>query len=236
MRAVKPYLRERAVEYARRWAFSRNPLFYDYTGIGGNCTNFISQCLYAGGCVMNFTPVYGWYYLDPDARSAAWTGVEFLYDFLITNMGPGPFAQEVNPGGLEIGDVIQLANADGDYYHTLLVTGFADDTYLVAAQSNDAFDRPLNTYEYADARFLHILGIGVEYVPEDDCYEALLEGQDITAQPPMDLPMPEVPDMPEALPVMEVPSEEDVPPTNERQSLSQARGTPDLPRTTSQRG
>ena len=59
------YNRERARAYAERWAFDRNPLFADYTGIGGNCTNFVSQCVYAGSCRMNFTPVFGWYYIDP---------------------------------------------------------------------------------------------------------------------------------------------------------------------------
>ncbi|MBR5616363.1 MAG: amidase domain-containing protein, partial [Clostridia bacterium] len=38
-----PYMRERAVEYALRWALSRNPLFPDFAGIGGDCTNFVSQ-------------------------------------------------------------------------------------------------------------------------------------------------------------------------------------------------
>ena len=33
------YRRERAVEYARRWALSRNPLFENYTGIGGRLAN-----------------------------------------------------------------------------------------------------------------------------------------------------------------------------------------------------
>ena len=37
----KPYNRERAVEYARRWALSRNPLFENFSGIGGDCTNFV---------------------------------------------------------------------------------------------------------------------------------------------------------------------------------------------------
>ena len=45
MIVTKPYNRARAVEYAQRWALSRNPLFYDFTGGGGNCTNFVSQCL-----------------------------------------------------------------------------------------------------------------------------------------------------------------------------------------------
>lgn len=60
------YDRAQAVAYARRWALSRNPLFYDFTGIGGDCTNFVSQCLLAGCCVMDYEPVFGWYY-----RSAA---------------------------------------------------------------------------------------------------------------------------------------------------------------------
>ena len=55
------YLRGRAVAYAERWALSRNPLFYDFAGVGGDCTNFVSQCILAGCCTMNFTPTYGWY-------------------------------------------------------------------------------------------------------------------------------------------------------------------------------
>ena len=181
MRLIKPYLRERALSYAKEWAFSRNPLFYDYTGIGGNCTNFVSQCLYAGSCEMNFTPVYGWYYLSEQERTAAWTGVEYLFNFLIGNRGVGPFGREVAESELVVGDVIQLAREDGVFYHTLLVCGFADDTYLVAAQSDDAFDRPLNTYNYASARYIHIEGVGVDYLAPPDCYEALIKGERIAA-------------------------------------------------------
>ena len=36
MLLTRPYFRERAVEYARRWALSRNPLFIDFTGVGGD--------------------------------------------------------------------------------------------------------------------------------------------------------------------------------------------------------
>lgn len=53
------YDREAAVAYAKRWAFSRNPAFYDFSRIGGDCTNFASQCIYAGAKVMNFTPTFG---------------------------------------------------------------------------------------------------------------------------------------------------------------------------------
>ena len=60
MLVERRYDRDRALTYAREWAMSRNPLFIDYTGFGGDCTNFVSQCLVAGSCRRNFTPVFGW--------------------------------------------------------------------------------------------------------------------------------------------------------------------------------
>ena len=77
------YNRRAAVDYANRWALSRNPAFYDYTGIGGDCTNFASQVVYAGCGVMNYTPDTGWYYIDANNKSPSWTGVQFFYDFMI---------------------------------------------------------------------------------------------------------------------------------------------------------
>lgn len=51
MKSIK-YDRISAVNYAKKWALSRNPKFYDFDPIGGDCTNFISQCIYAGAKVM----------------------------------------------------------------------------------------------------------------------------------------------------------------------------------------
>lgn len=178
MLVVMEYDRDRAVQYARRWAFARNPLFENYTGIGGDCTNFVSQSIYAGSCVMNYTPTFGWYYISPNDRAAAWTGVQFFYNFLTSNRDVGPFGREVSEGGLELGDVIQLMRADGIYYHSLLVTGFSEEGYLVSAHSDDALDRPLSSYSYAAARYLHIDGIRLSvpdrYAP--DCFADFING------------------------------------------------------------
>lgn len=73
MKTVEPYNRERAVEYANRYAFVRNPDFFDFVNLGGNCTNFISQCLYYANGVMNPTPVMGWYFYSINNRSPSWT-------------------------------------------------------------------------------------------------------------------------------------------------------------------
>ena len=176
MLVTKEFNRDRALEYARRWALSRNPLYYDYTGIGGNCTNFVSQCVYAGSCTMNYTPVYGWYYLSAGERTASWTGVEYFYNFMTGNAGVGPFAREITQEEVAPADVIQLGRVEGGYYHTLLATAVTEGDILVAAQSNDALDRPLSSYDYDYARFLRIDGVRLNIPDTGDCFEALLTG------------------------------------------------------------
>ena len=49
------YDRKKAVEYTKKWAFSRNPKYYNLDQIGGDCTSFISQCVFAGSQIMNYT-------------------------------------------------------------------------------------------------------------------------------------------------------------------------------------
>lgn len=152
------YDRNAAVEYARRWALHRNRAYYDFEKIGGDCTNFASQCIYAGARVMNFTPTTGWYYRSLSDRAAAWSSVEYLYKFLTTNRSAGPFAHSVSQWEVEIGDIVQLGTLDGDFYHSPIITA-AYPTILVAAHSFDALDRPLSTYDYEAVRFLHIDGV-----------------------------------------------------------------------------
>ena len=182
MPITKPYDRERAVQYARRWALSRNPLFVDFTGQGGNCTNFVSQCILAGSCVMNYTKDFGWYYISNADRAPAWSSVEYFYDFMTgvptfasQNGGIGPYAVEVPVRMATVGDVVQDADSEGDWYHTVIITGKDGDEILVSAQSNDALDRPISTYNYADVRFLHIEGVNVS-LDDDACYNILLSG------------------------------------------------------------
>ena len=184
MIAYKPYNRTRAVEYARRFAFTRNPLFYNFTEIGGDCTNFVSQALLAGSCVMNYTPDFGWYYRSVEDRAPAWTGVTFFWQymtaaprFVSAGGDTGPLGEEVDgPDALTAGDVVQLANEQGEFYHTLLVSGKRNGELLMAAHSIDAFDRPLSDYRYASARYLHIVGVRIK-VNLSDCYPALLAGE-----------------------------------------------------------
>ena len=160
----RPYRRLNAVLYAHHWAYGRNPRFYDYEELGGDCTNFASQCVYAGAGVMNYTPVYGWYYIDPDNKAPAWTGVEYFYSFLTRpQISLGPVARETDDLRLaQPGDVIQLRFSGPVFQHSPVVVqtspdGSAD-KILLAAHSSDADWRPLSSYEYEAYRVLHILG------------------------------------------------------------------------------
>ena len=176
MLVTKPYLRERAVIYAKKYAFGQNPIFGNFRGIGGNCTNFVSQAIYAGSCVMNYTPTFGWYYVSLEDRSPSWTGVEYFYNFMIENTDVGPFGKEATPDEIEIGDVIQLGNDRDGFYHTLLVVGFEGEDPLVAAQTDDAYARPLSTYSYDFSRFIKILGVRIDADIRDDCFQSVLNG------------------------------------------------------------
>ena len=87
------YEREKAVQYAKKWAYGRNPEYFNFDPIGGDCTNFISQCIFAGSKTMNYKS-NGWYYKNGNDKSPSWTGVEFLYNFLTQNKGVGPYGEE----------------------------------------------------------------------------------------------------------------------------------------------
>lgn len=155
-----PYNRDAAVAYARRWALSRNPEYYNFENIGGDCTNFASQCIYAGARTMNFTPVLGWYYRTSYDRTASWSGVEYLYNFLVNNRGVGPYASIVPQNEAEPGDVIQLGTKSGGFYHSPVIIAVTP-VITVAAHTYDALDRPLSSYVYENIRFLHIEGVRI---------------------------------------------------------------------------
>lgn len=160
---ISPYGRRAAVGYAHKWAYGRDPKYYDYEEIGGDCTNFASQCLYAGTGIMNYTPTYGWYYINPNNKTPSWTGVEYFRSFLLREQASqGPFAVETVLGELEPGDFIQLRFDRDIFGHTPIVVEIGSpatpENTLLAAHTYDADFRPLSTYFYTGIRFLHVIG------------------------------------------------------------------------------
>ncbi|MDP4093838.1 MAG: amidase domain-containing protein [Bacillota bacterium] len=163
-RYIAEYNREKAVNYAHRWALKRNPAFFDFEKSGGDCTNFASQVIYAGSGVMNYTPVYGWYYVNINSRTASWSGVNFLYDFIVNNKGVGPFATIVDVKDILPGDIAQLSFTGGNVFQhspVIVQTGNppAVDNILISTHTDDQDSYPITGYEWKNIRFIHILGV-----------------------------------------------------------------------------
>lgn len=162
---TKQYNRTKAIEYAKKWAYKRNPKYYNFDNIGGDCTSFVSQCIYAGCNIMNYKKHIGWYYNSINDRTASWSGVEFLYDFLIKNYGIGPRVNKTNLEKIEIGDIVQLKfNNNPKFSHSLIIVDkkndSIDDVY-VASHTEDSYYRKLSSYIFEEMRLLHINSIGI---------------------------------------------------------------------------
>ena len=152
------YNRQKVYEYAKKWAYFRNPQYYNYDPVGGDCTNFVSQCIFAGCGQMNYSKDNGWYYINGNDKSPSWTSVEYLYKFLITNKGIGPKGEISRIDELKIGDVIQLSVDGIKYYHSLIVVknGTNRENILIASHTFDAFGKRLIDYGFKEYRCIHI--------------------------------------------------------------------------------
>ncbi len=161
MREIE-YNREKAVAYAKKWAFARNPKYYNFDPVGGDCTNFISQCIYEGCRTMNYTKNTGWYYINGNNKSPSWSGVEFLYNFLTKNKSVGPYGKTEVIENLQIGDILQLSFDGKKFSHTLIVVAIDNKNNLsgikIASHTFDSFDKAVTEYEFKKVRMIHIEG------------------------------------------------------------------------------
>lgn len=159
------YDRERAVAYAHTWAFARNPGYFNFDSLGGDCTNFISQIIYSGTGVMNPRRDTGWYYHSLADRSPSWTGAELLHRFLTGNAGAGPVGEDTAPERIRPGDAVQLCFDGKRFTHSLCAVDIGEppgpNTLLLAAHTFDSDYRPLGTYCYEKVRFIHISHINL---------------------------------------------------------------------------
>lgn len=159
MYKINRYNRNLSQEYALEFALKKNPKYFDYTNQGGNCTNYISQCVFAGAPIMNFNE---WYYISPSNTSVSWANVEPFYNFITTNTGIGVYGKESSISMCEIGDVIQLKFKNKpNFSHALIVTqikSLTPDGIYVCANTYDSLNRKLSSYTYEKLRILHILG------------------------------------------------------------------------------
>jgi len=162
------YLREEAVTYAITYALIPNPAYRYFPLHGddtsGDCANFVSQCLRAGGAAFTFNPRNPWWYnsknITYDTWSISWAVAHSLYWYLKVNNElklPGPKGMEVNSTvALELGDVIFYENTKGVIFHSAIITAF-NNIPLVSHHSYEALNIPYtNSYQSYKMHFIKV--------------------------------------------------------------------------------
>ncbi len=168
MKQFYDYNREAAVAYAKKWALGRNPAYKDYELLGGDCTNYISQSLHAGGIPFdhNGEEYKKWYWYSDGNRTPSWTSAELLHVYIMANnnkysQNHGIYARPAAYNELELGDLVQLVY-NGNAYHTMIVTDIVLEgeyvlDYLVSQHTYDLLDYPLSM-KVGERRYIKILG------------------------------------------------------------------------------
>lgn len=122
-----------ACDYAQKFALTPNPQYKVFEGIGGDCTNFISQIVHAGGVI----PTDIW---KPYTHS--WIRVQEFYWYL-TFQGIGFKLSDEYP--LSKGDIIQFYTPKlGRFFHTGFITYELDNDYLYCCHSYNKLNYPLS--------------------------------------------------------------------------------------------
>lgn len=135
------YDRHAAVQYAEHWWNSYNP---DYRVFEVDCTNYISQCLYAGGAPMRGAPVrdQGWWY-QGDSWSLSWAVAHSLRWYLSGSTKGLKGKTVESPESLIPGDVICYDfQGDGRWDHnTIVVAKDGEGMPLVNAHTDNSRNR-----------------------------------------------------------------------------------------------
>lgn len=129
------YIRQSALNYALTYAAIPNPNYKYFKG--NDCTNFVSQCLRAGGAKNYFHRTHPWWYLQGKS-SISWSVAGSLYWYIrvctqenISGIRAQTFFKSTNQplsneilSVIEIGDLIQYRNTEGQVQHSAIITGF----------------------------------------------------------------------------------------------------------------
>ncbi len=121
------YDREAATRYSDQWALGRNKDYFDYTGQGGDCANFVSQCLKAGG--LDLSKGGDGNGKGVDTKKCIKT-VQNLHDhlnkyqltkYILKKSTESDYRTESSE--MEMGDVVLYGSSDFPYIHSTFCAG-----------------------------------------------------------------------------------------------------------------
>ncbi len=157
------YDRQAVYNYAQTWWDGRNPTYIDYSDMGGDCANFVSQCIIAGGVDLH------------DGTNGAGAGVDSrgtmpFCDYLDINLKKYQdtsvtYVVEGSayvPDEVTVGDVVHFGVDGGDRYkHAMIVVVDRGTDVGLAGHTNDRWDMSfwtaLGSSSWNCATFYHII-------------------------------------------------------------------------------
>lgn len=159
------YSPEKAVEYAITYAFNYNTEKYpSYAGKGGDCANFVSQALHAGGKPMvgtNAANFNNWFCRsnnswDVSKISSTWRGADaFSHYWRLKAVSYKDFDNSYFRDDTEFkkvlayayrGDPVSILNSNGRPFHTMIIIDYGKEDLICAAHSRDTISASLRYY------------------------------------------------------------------------------------------
>lgn len=161
-RASSGYSGTAAAQYADTYWSKYNRSYPSFANSGGDCTNFVSQALFAGGIQMRTSPTYSgnaaWYMIQSRksySYSVSWVNAQDSSIFLSQYLTPGVTTgvtkvadvygkapgELVSDGDAQPGDVVLYDwNNDGTFDHEAIVTASDGNTNSGGSVNYDEVD------------------------------------------------------------------------------------------------
>ncbi|WP_308780652.1 amidase domain-containing protein [uncultured Clostridium sp.] len=171
------YNRELAREYAIKWAIYSNKQYYNYINDGGDCTNFVSQVLRAGGMDFigsrkNATSIDSWFYYSSDLpnRTSTWTSANAfnlhfgksgkrVYKYRKYSIEEALKNWDEIYSSIYIGDIIQYTRPNNIAFHSQAITDLLDNKTIYFSQHSNTIE---NFYKNGNLKY-YLLGKPNDY-------------------------------------------------------------------------
>lgn len=171
------YNRELARDYALKWATSYNKEYYNYINDGGDCTNFVSQVLRAGGMDFigskkNATSINSWFYYSADLpnRTSTWTsanafnlhfGKEYkrVYKYREYKVEDALKNWSDIYASIYVGDIVQYSRPNNIAFHSQAITDILQNKTIYFSQHSNTIE---NFYKNGNLKY-YLLGKPDDY-------------------------------------------------------------------------
>lgn len=186
------YDRDAAKGYAYRWWDDRNPHYNDFSDSGGDCANFVSQALIAGGLSLHEGTNGDGYGIYPDSdRPSVYSNGTIPYcDYMDTHFREYQpvdydriYSAGEAPDWLTVGDPVIFGDSSDRHQHAMIVVWDGPDSIGLAGHTTDRWnitlEEELSYFESVDLYHIN----EKDYEGDDFVFEVTTSNLNVRAGP-----------------------------------------------------